>query len=208
MLATLEGEFQVAAFAAAPPAPTFAPRGPMLARGIALLATLAALFAGLRAFVAHRKRLIVSVRRATARARRAIGADVMMAPLGPRIEALAERADRLAAARDKAAARLARIDVRALVRRRDRYALDGSPEALAVVAWIDAERREAALLSADVARCDAGLEQIVSALAVIELRAGAERPEGADRVLAEVGRELGSRDAALAEVEWAVGRPT
>jgi hypothetical protein len=132
--------------------------------------------------------------------------DPTMAPLAARVSSMVERAERIDKTRERSIARLSKIDLRGLARRRAAYALESGPDARAVVTWIDAERREAEMLVHDVKACEAALEQIVSAIAVIDHRAHAERPEKASDLLDEVGHELRARDAAIAEVEWSIGR--
>jgi len=203
LLGTVSGTFSVSAV----PKPTvIPPLMPRLMRAAAGVASILALYAGLRAWRASASSAIGRVRRLARRARAVVSSDPTMAPLASRIDAMCERAERLAATRDKCVARLGKIDLRGLERRRAVYALDVGSDAKAVLSWIDAERREADMLAHDIKACDAALEQIASAIAVIEHRSHGERRVAAGDLLDEVGSELRARDAAIAEVEWSIGR--
>jgi hypothetical protein len=158
------------------------------------------------AFILMKRRakgLLGRVRTAARHALRVLGRDPSLAALRAPIRAMIARATELDAARRACVRKVAKLDRNALERQRDGYAR--APEHRDVLAWINAECAEAALLEGDLAAAIAGLERIENALRVIALRARHHRGTlvRADRddPVDDAAAELAWRDEARADLE-------
>ncbi|MBL8607696.1 MAG: hypothetical protein JNL38_10265 [Myxococcales bacterium] len=156
----------------------------------------------------RRETLIARVRAAAQRARAATSKDPSFAEIARKIDDLVGRAEDLEASREACEARLAKLDRRALVEKRERLLASSDKTAADTLAWVSREIAEADKVAADASAALQGLERVLSALGVIELEAREHRGvkvrvEGDDPVDA-VAEELALREAALDEADRAV----
>jgi hypothetical protein len=204
--ATLGGRLE--ALVSPPPAPPLVGAEERSAIGwIAAVAGLLGLGTLARALRrARRGSAIGQVRAAAAEARRALRGEPTLAAVRDQVAALVARAVELERARRACARRLGKLDRARLEARHAAWTQSSSPDALAALAALAAERAEADQLGADLAATVAGLERIASSLRALGLRCRAERGAravvagGADPVEAMLG-ELAVREAAGDEAD-------
>ncbi len=149
------------------------------------------------------------VRAASREATRATRGDATLQRLHAQVRVLVARARLLDRARRSCARKLRRIDHAALAKRTEVCAQSATADAAEALAWLTAERAEAARLEGDLAASIAGLERIESALRVVAMRARAHRGVRARATRADpvdaVAMELELREQGLAEADLFLG---
>jgi hypothetical protein len=210
LASTLSGGVQLEGVLA-PPAPLVAPPVASALSGGALAATLAVL--AWVALIVRRRRAQSALGRVRAAAREAIEAtrrDPTLERLRSQVHAMLARAEQLDHARRACAARLARIDLSGLERRREAMARSTAPEAAEALAWLTTECAEAERLRSDLASSLVGLERIESAMRVVSLRARQGRGMRARITTGDpvdgAALELVLREEALIEADAVVER--
>lgn len=207
---TLSGRVELEGVAALPEA-LVAPQVASALSGVAVAAALLAAAAVALATIRRRARSALGRVRAAAReALRATRHDPTLERVRLQVRAMLARAIQLDAARQACADRLARSDRTSLERRREAVARSTSPEAVEALAWLTAERAEAARLRSDLASSSLGLERIESALRVISMRARKGRGTPARMARADpvdgAALELALRDEAMVEADLELTR--
>ena len=156
------------------------PAAPLVTfRELATAAVVVGVAALVMALVLAARRLARSplgrVRAASREAMRATRGDATLQRLHAQVHLLLGRASLLDAARRACARKLRRVDHTALAKRTEACARSTTPDAAEALAWLTAERAEAARLEGDLATSIAGIERIESALRVVAMRAREHR---------------------------------
>lgn len=198
--ATLQGSLSADLPIAKPPAVAPGRVAGLAAIGLGLLVALL----GVVALVAgERATAIAAVHRAAKKALRELGGDRAHATLRAKIDTLLAHAEKLDRAREKAAARLQKLDIRALEEKTRRLANEGA--SADAKGWAEKELAAALEVEADYKKALVGLERVESALGVVALSSREERGVRVDAAvadaLAEIEDELALREAALAETD-------
>jgi hypothetical protein len=185
----------------------------MTLREVATVAVMLGIAAFVVALAMAARRLARSpmgrVRAASREATQATRGDATLQRLHGQVSVLVARARLLDRARRSCARKLRRIDHAGLATRTEACAQSAAPDAAEALAWLTAERAEAARIEGDLASSIAGLERIESALRVVAMRARAHRGVRARATRADpvdaVAMELELREEGLAEADLFLG---
>jgi len=203
--ATLEGALS----AELPDAPPPAVSSTRLAGlGGAFAGSLLALLGVLGLVLTRRASAMGSIRRAAKKALGELGGDRAHDSLRAKIAELLAHAEKLDAARKVAAARLEKLDLRALEEKTRRLANEGA--AADVKAWAEKELAAALEVEHDHKKAVLGLGRVESALGVVALSSREEKGVRVDDAvkdaLSDIEDELAIREAALAEADEVVAK--
>ncbi len=204
--ATLAGGL-VAELPDAPPPPVPSTRTAGLATGIVgIFMSLFAIFGLVRT---KRATPMAHVRRAADKALLETRGNRAFDTLRVKIDELVRHAEKLEAVRKTTAARLAKVDVRALEEKTRRLANQGAPAD--AKAWAEKELEGALELEKDHDKAVVGLARVESALGVVALSSREEKGVRVDdavkNALGEIEDELAIRDAAVAEADAVTAKP-
>ena len=204
--ATLEGTLYAELPEAPPPA---VPPSRLAGLATAGLGLMIALLGVLGLVLTRQASAMAGIRRAAKKALGELRGDRAHDSLRAKIAELMAHAEKLDAARKKAAARLEKLDIRALEEKTRRLANEGA--SADVKGWAEKELAAALEVEHDHTKAVAGLGRVESALGVVALSSREEKgirvDDAVKDALADIEDELAMREAALAEADEVVARP-